>query len=205
MRTVADYRQLNDALFHAGLDSGSEYEWEDTPNRLHFYVIDLTKDKDGILSYMLAVRSLDGSGPQERGVTLSTKPDTRVEEPDTPVVLAPENTGKAPAAVRADGALPVKVVVFALKNTGKAPAGDAGAGGGHANSDVYRLSVSIEGKGWTAQLLNGLAAVEAGATRPVTVYVSHEDGSAKSAKVTLRATSESDPSKTATASVKVSR
>ncbi|HZD03912.1 MAG TPA: hypothetical protein VE173_03315, partial [Longimicrobiales bacterium] len=36
MRTVADYRQLNDALFHAGLGSGSEFEWEDAPNRLHF-------------------------------------------------------------------------------------------------------------------------------------------------------------------------
>jgi hypothetical protein len=101
--------------------------------------------------------------------------------------------------------LPVTVVVFALKNTGKAPAGDLGAAGAHLNSDVYRLSVSVEGKGWTAQLLNGLAAVEAGATRPVTVYVSREDGSAKSAKVTLRVTSESDPAKTATASVKVSR
>ena len=205
MRTVADYRQLNDALFHAGLGSGSQYEWEDTPNRLHFYVVDIRKNKDGILVYKLAVRSLDGPGPQERGVTLSTKPDTRVEEPDTPVVPAPENTSKAPASVRADGALPVKVVVFALKNTGKALAGDAGAGVGHANSDVYRLSVSIEGKGWTAQLLNGLAALEAGATRPVTVYVSREDGSAKSAKVTLRATSESDPSKTAVAVMKASR
>lgn len=29
MRTVADYRQLNDATFHAGLNSGSQYEWVD--------------------------------------------------------------------------------------------------------------------------------------------------------------------------------
>ena len=34
MRTIADYRQLNDALFHAGLNSGSQYEWEDTPPAL---------------------------------------------------------------------------------------------------------------------------------------------------------------------------
>jgi hypothetical protein len=27
MRTIADYRQLNDALFHAGLNSGSQYEF----------------------------------------------------------------------------------------------------------------------------------------------------------------------------------
>ena len=181
IRTVADYRQLNDALFHAGLDSGSEYEWEDTPNRLHFYVIDLTKDKDGILSYMLAVRSLDGSGPQARGVALAAKAGQAARQPNTPVV-------------------------FTLNNTGKTTATDAGAGHrAHLNSDVYRLSVSIEGKGWTAQLLNGLAAVKAGGSKPVTVYVSWKDGSAKSATVTLRATSESDPSKTATATVKVSR
>lgn len=181
MRTVADYRQLNDALFHAGLDSGSEYEWEDTPNRLHFYVIDLTRDKDGILSYMLAVRSLDGSGPQARGVALAAKAGQAARQPNTPVV-------------------------FTLNNTGKTTATDAGAGHrAHLNSDVYRLSVSIEGKGWTAQLLNGLAAVKASGSKPVTVYVSRKDGSAKSATVTLRATSESDPSKTATATVKVSR
>jgi hypothetical protein len=180
MRTVADYRQLNDALFHAGLDSGSQHEWEDTPNRLHFYVIDLEKDKDGILSYTLAVRSMDGSGPQERGLALAAGAGLKVKEPDTPVT-------------------------FTLKNTGKAAeAGTAGAGA-RLDSDVYRLSVSVEGKGWTARLLNGLAAVKTGESQPVAVYVSHEAGSAKSAKVTLRATSESDPSKTATATVKVAR
>ena len=51
MRTPADYRQLNDALFHAGLNSGSEFEWEDAPNRLHFYVIDVHRDSAGVLSY----------------------------------------------------------------------------------------------------------------------------------------------------------
>ncbi len=175
MRTVADYRQLNDALFHAGLDSGSEFEWEDTPNGLHFYVVDLRKDKDGILSYTLAVRALDGSGPQARGVALTVK--------------------AGPAVKRANTA-----VFFTLNNTGKGATMEAGAGA-HSNSDVYRLSVSIDGKGWTAQLLNGLAAVKAGGSQAVTVYVSREDGGAKSAKVTLRAASESDPTKTATATM----
>ena len=41
MRSIADYRQLNDALFHAGLNSGGEFEYVDRPNGLHFYVIDL--------------------------------------------------------------------------------------------------------------------------------------------------------------------
>jgi M6 family metalloprotease-like protein len=70
MRTVADYRQLNDALFHAGLNSGSRYEWEDTPNRLHFYVIDVRRDARGILTYTVGVRSLDYSGTGA-GVTLT--------------------------------------------------------------------------------------------------------------------------------------
>lgn len=69
MRTTADYRQLNDALFHAGPGSGSRYEWTDEPNRLHFYVVDLKRDARGILSYTVAVRSLDGSGSHTRRVT----------------------------------------------------------------------------------------------------------------------------------------
>jgi len=184
MRTIADYRQLNDALFHAGLDSGSRFEWEDTPNRLHFYVIDVKKNKEGILSYTMAVRSLDGSGRQERGVALNAKAKQKVRRSNIPVTFTLNNTG---TAAETDPALHPS---------------DASV---HLNSDVYRLSVSIEGKGWSAQLLNSLAAVEFGKSQAVTVYVSPEDGSVQSATVTLRATSESDPSKTAAATVKVSR
>jgi hypothetical protein len=176
MRTIADYRQLNDALFHAGLDSGSQCEWVDAPNGLHLYVIDLARDQDGILVYTLAVRSLDGSGPQVRGTAIAAPAGQKVKDPFSPVA-------------------------FTLRNTGNAAEAGAGA---HTGFDVYRLSVSIEGKGWTARLLNGLAAVRAGESRPVTVYVSRGDGSAKSATLTLRASSESDPSKTAAASMKVS-
>jgi hypothetical protein len=176
-RTIADYRQLNDALFHAGLDSGSHYEWEDTANRLHFYVVDLKEDKDGILSYALAVKSLDGSGRQARGVALTAPASVRVERPNT-------------------------LVGFTLSNTGQ-PAAAGQAAGPHLNYDVYRLSVSAAGKGWTARLLNALAAVESGASQPVAVYVSREDGGEPEATVTLRAVSEGDPSKTATASLKV--
>jgi M6 family metalloprotease-like protein len=176
MRTIADYRQLNDALFHAGLDSGSSCEWVDAPNRLHFYVIDLRRDEDGILIYRLAARSLDGSGPQARGA-----------------VLAP------PSASAVKIKRPATPVAFTLTNTG-----EPGAGTGF-DADVYRLAVSIEGRGWTARLLNEIAAVRAGESEPVTVYVSSESGAAKTAKVTLRAASESDPTKVATAALKVSR
>ncbi len=71
MRTIADSRQLNDALFHAGTNSGSQYQWKDEPNRLHFYVVDLKRDKNGILSYVVGVRSLDGAGPQKRDAAVT--------------------------------------------------------------------------------------------------------------------------------------
>ncbi|MGH3242217.1 MAG: M6 family metalloprotease domain-containing protein [Spirillospora sp.] len=68
--TIGDYRQLSDALFHAGTNSGSEYEYVDKANRLHFYVLNLQRDRSGVLSYTVAIRSLDGAGPQTRGVQL---------------------------------------------------------------------------------------------------------------------------------------
>lgn len=61
MRTIADYRQLNDALFHAGTRSGSQSEWVDEANRLHFYILDKFVQPDGILSYQVGIRSLDGN------------------------------------------------------------------------------------------------------------------------------------------------
>ena len=70
--TIGDYRQLSDALFHAGTGSGSQFEYTDEANRLHFYVLDLKRDKDGVLSYTVAIRSLDGTGPQRRGVALNS-------------------------------------------------------------------------------------------------------------------------------------
>ena len=182
MRTIADYRQLNDALFHAGLDSGSFCEWEDTPNRLHFYVIDLRKSKDGILSYALGVRSLDGAGPQQRGAALDARAGQKAAQPTAPVTFTLRNTG---TAANTDPAIH--------------PA-DANA---FLKSDIYRLSVSVDGKGWKAQLLNGLAAVDFGGARQITVYVSAEAGSDPSAKVTLKAVSEGDPARSATATATV--
>jgi M6 family metalloprotease-like protein len=175
MRTMADYRQLNDALFHAGLNSGSQYEWNDTANRLHFYVIDMHKDASGILSYTIGMRSLDGAGPQKRGVSLSAP-----HQQESPLVCN-----------------------FTLINTG-APAPtdpslhpqDATA---YLNNDIYRLSVSVNGKGWSAQLRNALAALKFGESKTVPVYLIAEPGSAHAARVELTAQSESDPAKSATA------
>ncbi len=184
MRTVADYRQLNDALFHAGTNSGSQAEWEDAPNRLHFYVIDTKKDDKGILFYTLAIRSLDGSGPQTRGLTLTA-----------PAAPASAGTDFTPIA-------------FSLKNTGQAADVDAAThpqdDSAYLNSDIYRLSASIDGAGWTAQLQNNFAAIKFGDSQNLPVFVSHAAGAAGTATVTLTAVSESDPTKTQTITCKVS-
>ena len=181
MRTIADYRQLNDALFHAGLDSGSAFEWEDTPNRLHFYVIDLRRDKDGILVYTLAVRSLDGAGPQQRGVTLARpagRSSLKLKTEATPVTFTldqhrrPDGRGSpARTSARMSTGCPCRSkarvgrAVFSTRSSRSKPAPRAEA----------------------------------------TVYLSRGPGASKSATVTLSATSESDPSKSATAAIKVTR
>jgi M6 family metalloprotease-like protein len=182
MRTIADYRQLNDALFHAGLNSGSQYEYDDPFNRLHFYIIDVHHDAKGILSYTLGVRSLDGAGPQTRGVA--------VDNP-APVLLA------SPSAD----------CPFQLKNTGASANTDTNLHPQDASvylgNDIYHLTVSAEGAGWTAQLRNALAAVEFGRSATIPVYVARAPGAAASAVVTLTAQSESDPGKSATATCQV--
>jgi hypothetical protein len=183
MRTIADYRQLNDALFHAGLDSGGEFEWTDEHNRLHFYVIALHRDGRDIRSYTVGVRSLDGSGPGRRGAAL--------EAPAEPAEIRSRDVP----------------LTFTLRNTGTPPDIDPDLHpddvDGHVRHDIYRLEVTAEGEGWGARLRNGLAAVEAGAAQPVTVYVTPPAGRAPAGTITLRATSESDPTVTATAELQV--
>ncbi|GAA0335421.1 M6 family metalloprotease domain-containing protein [Actinoallomurus spadix] len=171
--TIGDYRQLSDALFHAGTGSGSQYEYVDQANRLHFYVLDIRRDKAGVLSYTVAVRSLDGSGAQRRGVRLS---------PGVGVA--------APQRGWARCALP-------LRNTGAAGTGTYGS------SDVYRLSATAVGGGWTAWLPNALATAKAGGRTTVQVYAKRNAGAAHAGRIRLTATSESDPTKKATATCTV--
>jgi hypothetical protein len=182
LRTIADYRQLNDALFHAGVGSGSSCEWEDPANRLHFYVIDRKIDACGILSYKVGVRSLDGAGPQGRGVALS-----------------------APSGFSA-GLLPAGID-FRLTNTGPPT---AMASSHHPcdaspclHGDIYRLSASVNQAGWTAEPVKELAALGSGGWQNVTVRVGRAPGSAAAATVTLTARSESDPGQSAQASLLV--
>jgi hypothetical protein len=154
MRTIADYRQLNDALFHAGLNSGSQYEWKDDANRLHFYVIGLKRDPRGILSYTVAVRSMDGDGGQKRA-----------------------------AAAMIEGH------ELVLRQT---------AGGW----DVYRLSASIEGAGWSAQLPNALTALPENGSSRIPLRVTRGTGTGT---LTVTAVSESDPAVKVVATTKLAR
>ena len=62
-----DPRQLNDATFHAGTNSGSEYEYVDTFNKLHFYVVDVRGARTACSSTSLAVRRYDNGDPFVRG------------------------------------------------------------------------------------------------------------------------------------------
>jgi len=65
-----DPRQLDDATFHAGVGSDSQYEYVEQFNRLHFYVLDTFRGGDGELYYDVAVRHLDGAGDFARDVAL---------------------------------------------------------------------------------------------------------------------------------------
>src|SRR4051794_21546942 len=173
LATAGDERQKNDATFNVGVNSGSFYEYEDTANRLHFYIIDKRTDEQGILHYKVAVKSLDGAGPQARGVSLA-----------------------APQLGTAEG---YSTCTFNLTNTGAAAATpnvhpqDASA---FLGSDVYRLSASASGTGWSAYLKNALATAKFGESTSVPVYVEKGSGAGT---ITLKAVSESDPTKTASA------
>ncbi|WP_077328885.1 M6 family metalloprotease domain-containing protein [Virgibacillus siamensis] len=71
MYSKGDYRQLSDALFHAGTGDGVVNEYKDEDHGLHFYILEENRNDEGILSYRMAVRSLNGSGSFKRGVDVS--------------------------------------------------------------------------------------------------------------------------------------
>ena len=175
----SDY-QLNDALFHAGTNSGSQYEWEDTYNNLHFYILDRYTDAIGILHYIVGVQNPTGAGPQTRGVAV-------------------ENAGRQAVADN------YAWCSFTLDNTGLAaptdPALHPQDANAYLNNDIYRLSTDVTGEGWHAELPNALATAPFGGSTVARVYVTRDvDAAAPGAAVTLTATSVSDPTRSATGS-----
>jgi M6 family metalloprotease-like protein len=163
-----DPRQLNDASFHAGTNSGSEYEYVDTFNKLHFYVVDSWRENK-VLKYKVAVRRYDNGDPFVRGLTL----------------------GKPQKAGHGGTTGVLKTCTFPLRNTGA-------AGAAPFDQDVYRVSATSSSADWKLTLPNALAAAKAGGPAvKVDVHAFRASGATKTT-VTLTATSESDPSKTAT-------
>jgi hypothetical protein len=96
-----------------------------------------------------------------------------------------------------------------LSNTGEAGSSDLSLhpddAGPYLSADIYRLDATVTGEGWTARILNALTAVGPGQDRSVTVYVSRGTAAAGEATLNLSATSESDPSTTAIATVRLRR
>ncbi|MDA0173474.1 M6 family metalloprotease domain-containing protein [Solirubrobacter taibaiensis] len=171
---LGDERQTNDGTFHAGTNSGSKSEFKAAANNLHFYILDKRVDADGVNRYKIGVRSTAGTGPQTRGLELAT-----------------------PTRGTAEG---LATCTFPLKNTGVAasipstvhPSGDVNQ---YFTSDIYRLSATASGSGWTAYLKNEFATAKFGETVQVPVYVDKAANASASGSVSLQATSESDPSK----------
>ena len=91
-----DPRQLNDATFHAGTNSGSQYEYRDTFNRLHFYVIAKHTDDNGVISYDVGVRRTLGAGPFARGIAVGAPTKTAQRQGFIATCRFPlTNTGQA--------------------------------------------------------------------------------------------------------------
>ena len=164
-----DPRQLNDATFHAGTDSGSEFEYVNEAAGVHYYILDTWRDADGVLQYKIAARSLSGAGDYERGVELDTPQWTILDESTNRLEVPLTNTGEA--------------------------------GEGLFASDVYRITSTVEGDGWETWQPHEVVAAAEDETIPVEVYAISEDGADEAALVTITATSESDPSKSATTQI----
>jgi M6 family metalloprotease-like protein len=153
-----DPRQLDDATFHAGVDSDSQYEYIENFNRLHFYVLDAYRDEDGVLFYDVAVRHLDGAGDFARGAELAAAGTHPVGSSTALVNASLTNTGDAgegvfasdvyrlSAAVEGEGwdvHVPYEVVAAASGETVPVSA-YATAGEGAAESATVTVTATSE-------------------------------------------------------------
>lgn len=171
--TLGDYRQLLDALFHAGTRSGSQYEFVDEANRLHFYVVDVKRDATGVLSYTVGVKSLDSTGGPAKHSVAVTQGN---------VVSGGKPTEKGVTCR------------FLIYNNGSSTV-DASP---YLGSDIYRLNATVEGSGWKVELPNALGAAKFSSSVAVKVAVSADKSAEYKAMVYLTATSESDSSVSST-------
>lgn len=178
--SIGDYRQLVDALFHAGTNSGSEFEHEDVANGLHFYVLE-NKRVNGVLRYTVGVSAVGSNA------TSTTKHGVQVS----------------------DGKLDGSYCTFDVQNVGTAPSNSTSAHpqdlSSYLGSDIYRVSASIDGVGWKVGIPNALAHAKFGESTTVKIAVGPDANGypASGATVTLTVTSEGDKSVQGTATCKV--
>jgi len=191
--SIGDYRQLVDALFHAGTNSGSEFEYVDEANSLHFYVFDVNRDASGALRYTVGVSTTATNAT-------STTNTYGVELSDGSVVQS--NSTGANSGV---------YCAFTLKNTGSPSYGNTTNAhpqdlSTYLGSDIYRLSASVEGTGWKVAVPNALATAKFGKETIVKVAVGADGsyGAASGAEVTLEVVSELDGAVKASGLCKVS-
>ncbi|KAH8602309.1 M6 family metalloprotease domain-containing protein [Bisporella sp. PMI_857] len=183
--TMGDYRQLSDALFHAGTRSGSEYEFVDEANSLHFFVVDIERDEDGILSYEVGVTAVNGGSSSVHGVSLSSgNPSGNATGLGTTCSFTLTNNGTyIPASV----------------NTPQHPANLTT----YLDSDIYRLSATILEPGWQVEIVNALKAAKFGESVEVEVAVKTEEGAESPGIVVLNVVSVSDSNVVAAARCEV--
>ncbi|KAF2849787.1 M6 metalloprotease [Plenodomus tracheiphilus IPT5] len=180
--SIGDYRQLVDALFHAGTNSGSEYEFVDEANGLHFYVLEKLRDAKGVLQYTVGVAAASGTNT----TTTTTNNATYGIE---------LGAGKLASFSLANSS---SYCTFELKNTGKpvtlATNPHPQDLSEYLGADIYRLEASVEGEGWRVETPNALAWAGAGKQKSVKVAVGCVGGKvcSKEATVKLRVSSEGD-------------
>ncbi|KAK2605854.1 hypothetical protein QQS21_003694 [Conoideocrella luteorostrata] len=186
MITKGDYRQLLDALFHAGTRSGSQFEYKDQANGLHFYVLDKIRDQSGVLSYNIGARSLNSTNKSKFSVKVNDGRPTLSNDSNTP-------TGKGVFCsfdVTNDGTY--------TKGCGNTPQLSA-----YLGYDIYRLQADIKGKGWRTEIPNALLSAKFGDTVAANIAVGATANADDVGVVTLTVTSESDPRVKTTAKCEV--
>jgi hypothetical protein len=108
---------------------------------------------------------------------------------------------RAEAPVTASGSAAAAAFSVVVSNTGTAPtavpAGHPSAPASRFASDIYRVSVTVDGAGWRIDVQNALVAVRAGEAVRVLVFARRVSGTSASARVTVAIVSESDPTKRA--------
>src|SRR5690606_36911454 len=123
------YRQLNRALFHAGVNRRGSYEFLDVNNGLHFYLLERSLNSEGILSYVVAVRSLHARVGSSVSLRLSAPTAVRLTTAAVPLVTVTAGTAPAALSTRDN----------ALRST-------------LPDGDVYRIKVSTSSGGVEAAL-----------------------------------------------------